>query len=879
MAKIHLTDQDRQELVGAYQNFFGGQKPTILNINSSNLRTALNKNQWVNASDFLPDLLFLTEQKDIRRAYDSLTKAGPEEKPSETVPTGKLEELEKERLAREAAQKEAAAVGKEEVAKFIAQNQQKIAQAKKIEESLKDKVIYIKVDKPEAPKLSEQEQQVIETLKEAAKNNRQQLTADLADEIKARIEKTAPKEITPEEIDFLAKQAAFETVKNLIDPAVLNETIVLGQIATTPKIASAPVQETAAALALPQAGTYQTSREVVSSAFGENFAFHLLGPKDFSQIKITLSAQPIEGGQPFNLQQIPQKYSQSLERQNSFLAEIKDFSQQEIKSQLLSRAGVWLDSQVSKLPVESTLAKLYSSSKIQATLSLVGLGKPIAWVGTTTFGKIAVGTGFGPAVGWLGKVAGINFGVAEAAAKIAPAVGKGLAKVGAGLLAKTGLSAAFAQIGTALGSWAPIIGNIIGAAIGWLIGKIAEKIPWDKVKKAAPYIIGLLVGIPTAILLGPVVGVVAGVGTFALLGGIGLGGIGLGVARFFGSLGGVFIVTIGTPVIITLIAFPVVVALILFIINSGAYLVPPLAYQQPGPIVSPYIGVTKTPNPPGPFANSSLPLTVEYTITVTAKKGTLTNINFQYECRVTKENSSPPCPDPDPEIATPSASISPSSPFTFTYKQTFQAPTFEDTIVTDTFIVTADTLGAAGTSAAASASIIIGNPPAECPSDWPVYPQGEPYLRVTQGPHTRGGGGTHSAVEAIDIFSPQGSINNFIGHSILATHTGKVYVGSGGNYGRFIDVTSTCVTTGGASLEVTSRYAHLSGIPAGVITGRVATKGQTIGYGGNSGTADAHLHYEFRPVPGPIPMDPPYLPVSVPDGCMDWTNRPCNIQY
>ena len=140
---------------------------------------------------------------------------------------------------------------------------------------------------------------------------------------------------------------------------------------------------------------------------------------------------------------------------------------------------------------------------------------------------------------------------------------------------KVAASGIFARIGAFLGSAGPIVGTLIGAAVGWLVGKVIEKIPWKKV-------LPVLAGIAGFFLFGPLIGLGLGLGTAALIGagsGIGVGatlaGIGTGVVGFFGALGSAMVISIGTPILVTLLVFPVVVALILFIINSGAYVVPP----------------------------------------------------------------------------------------------------------------------------------------------------------------------------------------------------------------------------------------------------------------------------------------------------------------
>ena len=78
------------------------------------------------------------------------------------------------------------------------------------------------------------------------------------------------------------------------------------------------------------------------------------------------------------------------------------------------------------------------------------------------------------------------------------------------------------------------------------------------------------------------------------MGGLTLGGIGAGIGNFFSALGGAFLGAVGTPILITLLVFPVIVAFILFVINSGADIVPPSKLFRM--IENPYIGITKIGN-------------------------------------------------------------------------------------------------------------------------------------------------------------------------------------------------------------------------------------------------------------------------------------------
>jgi len=173
------------------------------------------------------------------------------------------------------------------------------------------------------------------------------------------------------------------------------------------------------------------------------------------------------------------------------------------------------------------------------------------------------------------------------------------------------------------------------------------------------------------------------------------------------------------PLLIILISVPVTVALILFIINSGAYVVPPSSSSVLEE--NPFIGVVKEVEPAGPFENSNLPVSVSYAITVTAKRGTITNISFEHKCEAIAEKGTSPCPAPLPE--TTPLEISPVEPYVYTYTQTYSGASYRDSLVINTFTVTADTPETTGASASGVASIIIGNPPTGCyniAGTWPA---------------------------------------------------------------------------------------------------------------------------------------------------------------
>ncbi len=364
-----------------------------------------------------------------------------------------------------------------------------------------------------------------------------------------------------------------------------------------------------------------------------------------------------------------------------------------------------------------------------------------------------------------------------------------------------------------------------------------------------------------------------------------------------------------------------------------------LSPGDPISMESPYIRVEKIASP-SQVNNPPPNREIQYTITITPRQGTINNISFQSSCAVTKggpqvgcpqeENitvnypdlsfepcdgeghrcypndwtnciddlgSNPACPSSTDQCAatcdappgpTPTPApvtgfpppapgvITPSLPYVITYTQTFDN-NYEDSLITDTFTVTATSTTGVTTSASATAMVRIGTPPEDCPSGWPIAPEGsETFLPITQGPQ---GSWSHSTSEAIDVSATTG-------HTMTARHAGTAHVRYNDCYGNHVDIFSTC--NGQTFL---SRYAHLDSVI--ISDGAQVNLGQTIGYSGNTGpdcTTGAHLHYEFRDSsnvgggkiyqtdPSPY-MEPPWIPQgrdtstgalkTIPRGCSD----------
>ena len=269
---------------------------------------------------------------------------------------------------------------------------------------------------------------------------------------------------------------------------------------------------------------------------------------------------------------------------------------------------------------------------------------------------------------------------------------------------------------------AEVVGGVvlpgIGAIVAYIIIELAPKIlGW--LKRNLNKIVGVIL-IAGALLVGGPIGLLMGVGgALSFVGTTGLGA----AATFMGNglsfgITNILLPSIGLPILISLISIPIVVALILFIINSGAYIVPPSSLSQSGE--NPHIGVVKEASPAGPFKNSDLPLTISYTIAVMAKRGSLTNIKFEHKCEVLQKGAKSVCPSPLPGSLP--LMVSPDTPYVFNYTETYSGATYKDALVLNTFTVTADTPETKNETASGAASIIIGAPPTGCynvAGSWP----------------------------------------------------------------------------------------------------------------------------------------------------------------
>ena len=753
--------------------------------------------------------------------------------------------------------------------------EEKILAQQQVQESLKDKKVYAKVEVVTPPPIPDENTQKFAEALRISESFRK----DAVENIKTKIATSEfGKNLSQDQTNYLAEKSVTDAATAINNPQVqfsTNSQVAILEALTknSSVLSKINIDSNTTELIKNASGELgyfknntQLSRDVFSS-MNEDIATYIFGPAP-EKINVSFFSQPIDGHtHEINLGDLNQGYTNLLQGQSDVFNKIGSFAGDQVQSILTGQARTFLDAQVARLPADSLISGAWNSQVGQQILSFAGLTESVP-LGETALGSfIQYIPGASTFFEGLGSSLGIDFAIGGAvpAAEVAGTVVAGevattavageVAAVGTGIVATEAATGAIvagttvgvtagassgAGIGAAIGAIGGPIVAAITAAIGAFVTWIATKIPWKKV-------LPVLAGLAGLYFAGPVVGIVAGVGTGILIssvgsvGGITIAGIGAGIAGLLGSLGrAVASVFLSIPVLVTLLTLPIIVVLILFVINSGAYVVPPTGTSFND--TNPYVDIEKTASPAGPFQNTELPLKITYNITVTAKKGPLTNISFKDECSIVSKSGTQTCPSPT-TIDTPN-SISPSIPYTYTYDETYSGSAYEDSFVVNTFTVTADTTDTKKQQFLMTASIKIGNPPDVCPNGWPIAG----HWKITQTPD---GPYSHRGYEAMDIGVPIGTL-------VTSTSTGIATVTyTSGSYSPvYVDVASSC---GGKSIAV--RYAHLSAVY--VKTGQQVTFGQSLGLSGIEGTGP-HLHYEFR---GGIIMEPPYIPKYIQKAC------------
>lgn len=525
-----------------------------------------------------------------------------------------------------------------------------------------------------------------------------------------------------------------------------------------------------------QSANQEVVREIVKVLYGESVAEKMFGASA-QEIAVSISQNPSDGAIPVELEKlvneasrISQSQLQAVEAaQQSGTIAIGDFSyggvsriEQEkggeekqqkkhgdispVIKDILSRSKPYGSLRFNSKTLEFATRHIQGSDQLLylfQSVTGISLGISLASkVVPLTFGSVPTTIRSIQAIKWagapftygtaIGKQVSVQIGgkiAGQAAGQIAS---QAATQVATQVATQTGLRVTFAALFAQLGNVLPVIGHILFAVIGsW----IAKHIDLAKIKKwlneNGPVLLGLFTGGLAMLGFGPLVGVGAGVLTFALTGGS-IATLGAGVVGFFGSIGNIILVAIGTPLIIFFLSIPPIVAFIMLIINSGAYIVPPSPLSSALSQDNPYMSVTKKAEP-NKIANPSGKSMVTYTVTITATKGILSNVKVvSSECKVTKENgASLSCPPENIPAIPNDLKINPGSPYSFTFNSEYDSK-YSDSLIFDSIEISADAQEESGVTTSGSATVCIGDCPNSCvkveDSSWGSFPSGKSNL-------------------------------------------------------------------------------------------------------------------------------------------------------
>ena len=708
-----LTGKQIEDVLKTCDSYLGkklGLEGSVENLKLPVIISSLNLT-WKSVDDFEKNINLLTKENNIRSSYTTLYKVWEQKLAQEksekvektTLTPEEAEKLEAEAEKRSAVAKESIEKAQTKQEKWLKLQKDKVLkqvskeEQQKVLEELKGKVVYATPQKPEPDILLTKEEQSFTDL---AKQNPRVFEQKLAEDI---IKKN-PEIFSSEGLKPLADVIAADTTSVFIDPS--QKQIPTGVFTALTKYDKSPeVQKTGVIYTVLSEERQNLYREILNRTIGVNLANRVLGdPETTYEFSETPPEKP-EGSFSLKLDDLQansfrlQEGSLNEVFNNPSFGEAKSFVSPQLKETAFSK--------IASLPKTGLLGKLSqftTSRSFDSIAPFLGLPTQMTYTGTSFFGKMITTflPEYAPLITNFTARLGIDIGIKALAPVTGKSIETGIASLAAKSAAGKAVGGVISKFLTVLGgltSWATFGLSLIG---GWLLGKIIEKIPW---KKVLPWI----VGIPVFVMVSPVAGVAAGLGTFWLLSGLPLKAASFQIGSFFARIGASMAITIGTPIVVAIIVFPILVAIILFIINSGAYIVPPGSSLAGGNIENPYIGVEKTATPPGPFPNISKAIT--YEVTIAAKKGMLTNIVMTDECKAISKGGSKNCPTTS--LPTPPDSISPSNPYNFSYSTTYDPDTYSDSIITNTINVTAVAENGPQ-SASGGTSIIFGNPPTEC---------------------------------------------------------------------------------------------------------------------------------------------------------------------
>ncbi|MFZ3301475.1 MAG: hypothetical protein WA152_02030 [Microgenomates group bacterium] len=588
--------------------------------------------------------------------------------------------------------------------------QQETERVKLAEEKLKGKKIYATVGKIETPELNDNQKVLHEKLKS-------ENVDELAEKIKDQLSDEQFKNQNEKEKQIFARSVAVGILSQANNPTIehnINSKILdaVGHTDLFENTLENELIETAkrgsVALSLNERSLFLLGRQTVAQMYGNSVAETVYGPENLVVI-LTANQQP-GSSYEISIEAINTNYRSLLINQGRLLNEFEENERPD--SVIYSRIVSFTEKEEANI----TKSKKPESEvdKINAIIEKFGLQRPKAlvftefeanpWVTTvlennnptTALAEQTIQTGL---AGSVLTLISDNFLSKASGTMMASAVKKGV----------TSEIAA-----TVLGGLNPL-----QTALVWLGTELLSKIKqWIKKNPdKAALIFGGMAFFGALPLFGPLIAL--GLASVVIAGTI---GVGVTTAAVFGTLNLIrfvwsrIIISLAGPMIILFIVVPVLTTFVLFIINSGAYIVPPSPYSSSldGGADNPYMLVTKTANPTK-LDNSNSNQTVIYVVTVKALKGNLTNVNItDSECNVIKKDKvdAPPCPrEVFPEIT--NESISPNEPHSFSFTGIYDSE-YSDSLIYDSITFTATAEDGTEVTTSGSASVCIGECPANC---------------------------------------------------------------------------------------------------------------------------------------------------------------------
>lgn len=444
---------------------------------------------------------------------------------------------------------------------------------------------------------------------------------ELTQEIEKSISKSLPG-LSDDQIKLMAKDAAYKAVDAVANRdkyvELARESAVLRAISTDatvlPKIIKdketlESVRQAAKEISVLQDMQTKSARMIWTAFDKETGESIFPSSKDF-EIEVSGSS----GKEPvfeFRPEGLLRGYETLLNNNTNLLKSFGDVPVNEFQKLILSRANIWIEGQIStNFP---QLSRFFTSTESQAFFSQIGVGTvtvdlsgPLGTFFIENPATLPIANsfleGFGVTIGAGGGAAAGALAASTAATATEISITGGIMASEA-FLGGAAVSAAGATSGAAAGAAAgtaiaPVVGTAIGAVVGLVAPKAVGMVKNLVVKAGKGIVVaagvvfggGIAFAAGSNILVGGLVGGTAtwGVSTLAT-GGIsgvqaslasGVSAIGTGINVVFST----FLAGIAAPVIGFLIGFPIVVALILFIINSGAYVVPQGSFNLSGSI-------------------------------------------------------------------------------------------------------------------------------------------------------------------------------------------------------------------------------------------------------------------------------------------------------